>query len=51
MEIIIDKDTLIKLSEWDGSFLGWFCPICKEIIENDFKYCPGCGYKIKWNLK
>lgn len=50
-KVVINENTEIKLSEWDGSFLGWICPVCKKItIESHFKYCPGCGYKIKWSL-
>jgi len=25
-----------------------FCYNCEFYLEDDFKYCPGCGHKLDW---
>ncbi len=30
-------------------FIIWGCPICDRWLDHDYKYCPYCGRKVKWD--
>ena len=32
-----------------ADFITWGCPICERWLEHDYKYCPYCGRKVKWD--
>ena len=44
-----EKETTEPELEGGGHSWYWVCGECRKIISDRYKYCPGCGRKIKWD--
>lgn len=50
LELLKEQETVepIDLGLF-ADFITWGCPICERWLDHDYKYCPYCGRKVKWD--
>lgn len=49
-KLIQREEKVIEVKEKAPYYDSYYCPVCKDYVEPDSRYCPHCGSVMGWEI-